>query len=54
MRSPSAPPPLSADVKSETIYRGWPFGLIAFGLGITAIWACLLVYGVFSLIKITL
>jgi len=40
-------------VKSEPVHplRRWPEMIVAFGLGLTAAWACLLAYGLIRLIE---
>jgi hypothetical protein len=40
----------SASTTAPIIHRVWPIAVIAFGLGLTAAWVCLLGYGVVRLI----
>jgi hypothetical protein len=61
MLSPAATSTASASAASHTaqarervIRDIWPTATIAFGLGLTLAWACLLGYGLFSLVKLTL
>ena len=61
MRSPPAVaaigPSIVAERRSDSavqplFYRIWPPAIIALGLGLTAAWACLLGYGLVSLISL--
>ena len=63
MLSPSASvsdlPLPTADSRSglatePVIHRIWPSATVAFGLGLSAAWTCLLGYGLFKLIALTI
>jgi hypothetical protein len=42
----------AADIATaRTIHRVWPLAVIAFGLGLTAAWVCLLGYGMVEIIR---
>jgi hypothetical protein len=40
-----------ASVTAPIIHRVWPVAVIAFGIGLTAAWVCLLGYGVAKIIR---
>jgi hypothetical protein len=46
MDRPSAPAAIPA------VNRIWPIAVIAFGLGLTAVWICLLGYGILKLVEL--
>jgi len=63
MQSPSASvsaaPPLPAELSFDpapepVIHRIWPAAIIAFGLGLTVVWVCLLGYGLVRLVEFAL
>ena len=41
-----------APAVTPIIHRIWPVAVIAFGLGLTAAWICLLGYGILKLVEL--
>ena len=44
----------SATAAAPVIYRVWPTAVIAFGLGLTAAWICLLGYGLVRIVELVI
>lgn len=44
-------PARSAFTTSQLFHRIWPPAVVAFGLGLTGAWTCLLAYGLFELVR---
>jgi hypothetical protein len=49
-----AAPTAEARTSTPVIHRIWPVAVIAFGLGLTAVWMCLLGYGLIKIIEMAI
>jgi hypothetical protein len=48
-----APTPL-APAEDTLLHHIWPHALIAFGLGLTVAWTCVLAYGLVTLLELSI